>query len=102
MMKKQLRKLWDKVFYGDGLHPPNFCPSCGGKLRDDKQPFWADSARMEQPDDPFRGIGYDCYCENCGWSGDIVPDADWDVVHNIDENGKEYYEGKKDWHRKKD
>lgn len=100
--KKKIEKFWDKVFKPDGLHPPEYCPNCGAKLTRDFIPFWNDSSRRETPQDPYKEIGYDTYCSNCDWSGDIIPDADRNVIHNVDENGKEYEVAGKDWHRKED
>jgi len=102
MRRKEKKKIFDKIFNEDGLHPPNFCPHCGAKLpqtQNNRQPFWVDSSRKETPDRPFEGIGYDTYCPSCGWSGDINSDEDRDCVHNLDKNGKECEEHGKDWYR---
>ncbi len=47
---------------------PAYCPGCGSTLPGDE--------RTAVPiSDPESGDGgYDCYCEACGWSGDILPD----------------------------
>ena len=48
---------------------PIFCPNCGAKL-----PEGAHGAQ------PFVGTGlvgedgWDCFCDACRWSGDILPD----------------------------
>lgn len=47
--------------------PPKFCPDCGAALT-------ADNAVVGVIDDRSGDGGYDCYCEVCGWSGDISPD----------------------------
>ena len=60
-------------------HPPKFCPRCRAELKD-IQTYWADSSRFSSPENPFRGIGYDCYCSSCGWSGSIEPDEDLSIV----------------------
>jgi len=54
---------------------PRFCPNCGTKLKD------IVIAYRELHNDLIE-IVYDCYCENCGWSGDIAPDS----VHGIDKS----------------
>ena len=63
-------------------HPPKFCPNCGAPLKDIVE-YWVDSSRPETPENPYRGIGYDCYCEKCGWSGNIEPDEDVNIVHEV-------------------
>lgn len=106
MKDREKRKLFNKVFHGEDLHPPNYCPNCGETLPQTeihRMPFWVDSGRRETPKNPFKGIGYDSFCPNCSWSGDIIPDDDRDVVHNIDEKGKYYLDEKgRDWHREKE
>lgn len=66
------------------LHYPHFCPNCGHHLNS-VQPYWEDSSRPETIDNPFKGMGYDCYCRTCHWSGSIIPDADREVVDNIND-----------------
>jgi len=61
-------------------HPPRFCPNCAEPLSI-IQEYWSDSNRKSSPDNPFKGIGYDCYCKLCRWSGNIEPDADSDIVN---------------------
>jgi len=70
------------------LHPPKYCPNCGKPIKDIVE-YWVDSSRPETPDNPYKGVGYDCYCGNCGWSGCIEPDADREIVHRIPRNGVE-------------
>lgn len=48
-----------------------YCPGCGSQL-EDIQPLEGDTLPL---DDGPRTI-YDCYCERCGWSGDISPDKE--------------------------
>jgi hypothetical protein len=47
---------------------PSFCPHCGAALSPEERsavPIY----------DPATGDGgYDCYCDTCGWSGDVYPD----------------------------
>ena len=50
------------------LQRPNFCPNCAGPLPDGShgaQPYEIDEDHM---------IGWDCYCDACGWGGNIEPD----------------------------
>lgn len=44
------------------MDKPNFCPNCGHTL--------------PEGDHGAQSLvgGYDCYCDTCGWSGDINPD----------------------------
>lgn len=62
---------------------PKYCPNCKKELGD-IQEYWSHSDWIETPDKPFYGIGYDCYCKNCGWSGDIEPDEDDEIAHKED------------------
>lgn len=73
-------KSWEKWESEAVKHPPKFCPNCGTKLTDNIQEYWADSSRKATVDNPFKDVGYDCYCENCKWSGNIEPDADTDII----------------------
>jgi len=61
-------------------HPPQCCPNCG-VLLEDIQSYWSHSDWLEIDDKPFFGIGYDCYCGKCGWSGNIEPDLDSEIMH---------------------
>jgi hypothetical protein len=56
-------------------HPPKFCPNCGKPLGDTVE-YYSHCQWPETPDHPHYGIGYDCYCTHCKWSGDIEPDED--------------------------
>ena len=49
---------------------PVFCPNCGKKLPDG--PHGAQGVTNTVSG---RG-GWDCYCETCKWSGDIMPDSE--------------------------
>lgn len=104
--KKSITKFWNKIFNPDEFHVPKFCPECGSSLPKatwNKVAYWNDSSRKETYEEPFREIGYDVYCENCGWSGDIVPDTDRNVVHNIGKDGKVYQDSLgREWHREED
>ena len=43
---------------------PKYCPNCGAQLKD-----------VQAIEDPRTGaLGYDVYCDECGWSGEIWPD----------------------------
>ena len=60
-------------------HPPHFCPNCGEPMSKPIS-FWDDSSRESTVEHPFKGVGYDCYCSECHWSGDITPDVDQGIV----------------------
>lgn len=102
--KIQKPSFWKKLFETDDIHVPKYCPNCGKQLQEKevRVVFWADSSRKETPKDPYKGLGYDTYCPNCEWSGDIIPDEDRNIVHNIDKNGKCYTRKGKDWHREEE
>lgn len=45
-----------------------YCPGCGSQLED-----------IQPMDDIAQEMTiYDCYCESCGWSGEISPDSEAD------------------------
>ena len=46
------------------INEVNFCPKCKKELVN----------KIELIDN-CGNVGYDCYCDNCGWSGDIFPDT---------------------------
>lgn len=48
---------------------PRFCPACGAALE-------GETAAVAIIDEGSGDGGYDCYCEACGWSGDVFPDAE--------------------------
>ena len=48
---------------------PKFCPACGAALE-------GETATVAIIDERSGDGGYDCYCEACGWSGDMFPDAE--------------------------
>ncbi len=78
MPKYKLKK--DEKWEDEALyHPPHYCTNCGKSMRK-PQSYWVDSSRPSTPDNPFRGVGYDCYCEHCHWFGEINPGADSCVV----------------------
>jgi len=72
-------KEWEQWESQAIKHPPKFCPSCGKPIIK-YQEYWADSSRISSPENPFKGIGYDCFCKYCSWSGNIEPDSDSDIV----------------------
>jgi hypothetical protein len=72
---KEWERWEDEALY----HFPHYCPNCGEHLNKPIT-YWADSSRPSTPENPFRSIGYDCYCENCHWSGNIEPDADREII----------------------
>ena len=52
------------------MSEPKFCPNCGWALPDGprgRQPFSITKAGVTSG-------GWDCYCDACSWSGDIMPD----------------------------
>lgn len=49
---------------------PNYCPRCGEPLPDG--PHGAQPFKVSM--DAGADGGWDCYCEVCKWSGDIMPD----------------------------
>ena len=64
---------------------PSFCPNCGKPLPagpQGAQPFSEDVTGIE-------GRGWDCYCDACTWSGDIMPDNEADPVFTTLESSKE-------------
>ena len=74
--KLKIGEQWE----GDALnHYPHYCPNCGESLQKPIS-FWIDSHRPSTAEEPFKGVGYDCYCKNCHWSGDILPNADKFIV----------------------
>ena len=80
-------KEWETWDSEAEKHPPKFCPNCGKPLTK-IQEYWSDSSRPETVEDPLRGIGYDCFCDSCMWSGIIEPDADLDIVNEFFREGK--------------
>ena len=49
------------------MSEPKFCPNCGAPLPEGphgRQPFGAEAGDG----------GWDCFCDICKWSGDIMPD----------------------------
>ena len=49
---------------------PKFCPNCAAPLptvSHNTQPWGCDA-------ESYSIEGWDCFCDACGWSGDIVPD----------------------------
>ena len=55
---------------------PKFCPNCSTAVDENYNyavPFSADSYGRERR-------GWDCYCDGCQWSGDILPDLEDDPV----------------------
>jgi len=64
------------------LHPPHFCPNCGESL-DKPVIFWNDCHRPRTEENPYKQIGYDCYCPRCHWIGDILPAEDMEIVEKI-------------------
>lgn len=77
---KEYEEWEDDAFY----HYPHYCPNCGKPLSS-IQSYWDDSSRPSTPENPFRGIGYDCYCDDCHWSGDIIPDKDRGIIEKRNE-----------------
>ena len=56
---------------------PLRCPMCGAVLDD-----VATYTNEERLSDIV--VGFDCYCGNCGWSGDIEPDGlEWEKALHI-------------------
>jgi hypothetical protein len=82
--KKYKLKEWEKYDDEAYYHIPHFCPNCGESLSEPIS-YWADSHRQSTIDNPFKGLGYDCWCDNCHWSGDILPDMDRDIVEKRNE-----------------
>lgn len=65
---------------------PKFCPNCGKKSLGNPQAFEAEeTGRFGQL------TGYDCYCRNCHWSGDVLPDF---------ETVKEFNKAKREFEKK--
>jgi len=89
----QVRKKIEK-------HPPKHCPQCGSGNTNYVE-LWAKSQWMcdtKNPDwIPFQGIGYDTYCYDCEWSGDIEPDEDMNIYwfdeypEELPPEGNKYY-----------
>jgi len=50
---------------------PKFCPECGKPLEDDGRNWVQECVPVNKWSEY-----YDCYCDECGWSGDISPDVD--------------------------
>lgn len=72
-------EYWEKWESEAEKHPPKYCPNCGAIL-ENIQEYWTDSSRISSPANPFKSIGYDCYCKSCKWSGDIECHADLGIV----------------------
>jgi hypothetical protein len=51
---------------------PNYCPNCGQSIKEDELNAVAIASTKGNR------TGYDCYCPNCEWSGDIWPDDESD------------------------
>jgi len=49
------------------MSKPNYCPNCGFPLHGEHS-----AVAITSTED--HATGYDCYCTNCDWSGDIWPD----------------------------
>ena len=58
---------------------PRFCPGCGKPLADDGRNWVQEMVPAKEGQEL-----YDCFCDECGWSGDISPDVDI-----MEEAGKE-------------
>lgn len=63
---------------------PIYCPNCGKPITDYVS-YWVNSDWIGTPENPFYGIGYDCYCKNCQWSGEIESDIDMEIKHKLKE-----------------
>ena len=65
------------------MSEPKFCPNCGAPLPEGprgRQPFFSPDDPSSRPPPPGTGDrwkgdgGWDCSCDACKWSGDILPD----------------------------
>ncbi|KKL10091.1 hypothetical protein LCGC14_2559320 [marine sediment metagenome] len=57
-------------------HPPKFCSECGKVLFGEKAwtEYWI--RFNKNIGRGYIGLGYNCHCDHCGWSGNIEPDKD--------------------------
>lgn len=64
---EQLREFEKKYEKKIEKNKPKFCPSCGAR--------GLDAVVLYDIKPNEITVIYDCYCEKCGWSGDISPDS---------------------------
>lgn len=57
---------------------PLFCPNCGASLPEG--PHGAQPFHLADEDGSCDCGGWDCFCDNCQWSGDIMPDDEDELV----------------------
>ena len=62
---------YDKGLYSMSI--PYYCPNCGIPIREDMNDVGENSNRFPIENNKGDG-GYDIYCPECEWSGDIYPD----------------------------
>lgn len=60
------------------LHPPERCPKCGSSNIE----FVIGKNNLDD-------AVYDTYCEDCTWSGDIIPDSDLRVYRSSEGKANE-------------
>lgn len=70
-IKELQRELYHRDMIEEDMIKPKYCPHCGARLVDDHG--WI-QAYLDNYD-ISRVQGYDCYCDNCTWSGNIEPDT---------------------------
>ena len=56
------------------MNRPLFCPACGAPLPEG--PHGAQEFGRREPGELEDETGYDCHCDTCKWSGDILPDEE--------------------------
>lgn len=65
---------------------PYYCPNCGIPIRGDMNDMGDDSNRFPIENKQSDG-GYDVYCPECEWSGDIYPDDEInEIVEKTNKN----------------
>jgi hypothetical protein len=59
---------------------PKCCPGCGKEfVRISDGKIWVMPYGNPKGKEKFVVTGFDCYCDNCEWSGNVEPDSLMDI-----------------------